>query len=269
MGVIADQKLKDVEILFLSTWLETDPEYKKDGDFLDISDLVHDILADGIITNDELEDLNNLINDVLEFGFKGNVDSDAALNQLLGFLQGISVDKNLVDEEVIALQNLLEQTPLLKTKWPGSILSERLTHILEDNHISDAERSDLLELIECIIGQPFTESGCASGLATEFFADESFSGSINGETICFSGTFSSGSRSKHKQIAESLGASVAKDISKKVKLLVIGSIATRDWLYTSHGRKIEEAIKAKDAGQDISIISEQAWLDSLKTFGVA
>lgn len=263
-GIVADQRLKEIEILFLSTWLKTDPEFKKDGDFLDIDDLIKDILADGVITADELEDLTNLINDIIEFGYKSTDTTDYAINQLLGFLHGISVDNDLVDKEIHALHNLIGTNEILKSNWPGTVLSKRLNTILEDHHISEDERAGLLELITGITGQQFSETGCASGLATEFFADKSFTGSIDGEYICLSGTFLSGSRSTHVAIAESLGAKVTKDISKKVKLLVIGSIATRDWMYSSHGRKIEAAIKAKDSGQDISIISEDAWLSYSK-----
>ena len=41
--------------------------------------------------------------------------------------------------------------------------------------------------------------------------------------------------------------------------LVIGTLASRDWAHTSHGRKIESAIKANEEGSAIKIIAEEDW----------
>ena len=45
-----------------------------------------------------------------------------------------------------------------------------------------------------------------------------------------------------------LGAQTNSSINKSVNYLVIGTLASRDWLYTSHGRKIEKALLLKRGG---------------------
>ncbi|MDX7612147.1 BRCT domain-containing protein [Aeromonas caviae] len=43
-------------------------------------------------------------------------------------------------------------------------------------------------------------------------------------------------------------------------MLIVGSLASRDWMFTSHGRKIEAAIKNREEGHDIRIINEEDWV---------
>ncbi|MEV3833537.1 BRCT domain-containing protein [Aeromonas allosaccharophila] len=258
-GITADQRLNETELLFIATWLKSDSEFKKDGDFLDIQEAIHDVLEDGILTSDEKEDLLTLLNDVLQYNDIEHSNLDALINMLLGFLQGISADSNIVEREVIALNALLLKHRALLASWPGSLLFNRLNDILADGEITEEEREDLLELVKQISGQRFTESGLATGMATEFFADGSVM-SLNGKVVCFTGKFLSDTRFNLEQQAKALGASPVKGVTTHLNVLVIGSLASRDWMFTSHGRKIEAAIKAKEKGQDIQIINEEDWV---------
>jgi hypothetical protein len=258
-GLTADQRLNDTEVLFMATWLKSDSEFKKDGDFLDIQDLIHDVLKDGIITADEKEDLLNLLNDVLQYNEIEHDNMDALVNMLLGFLQGISADSNIVEQEVHALRALLLKHRDLLASWPGSLLFNRLNDILADGEITEDEREDLLELVKQISGQRFTESGLAAGMATEFFADGNVM-SLRGKTVCFTGKFLSDTRHNLEQQAKLLGASPVKGVTTHLDVLIVGSLASRDWMFTSHGRKIEAVIKAKEKGQVIQIINEEDWV---------
>lgn len=49
-------------------------------------------------------------------------------------------------------------------------------------------------------------------------------------------------------------------MNKQLDLLVIGSMASRDWIHTSHGRKIESVINNRKSGSSTKILTEQAWL---------
>ncbi|MDX7720812.1 BRCT domain-containing protein [Aeromonas media] len=258
-GLTADQRLNETEVLFLSTWLKSDVEFKKDGDFLDIQEAIRDALEDGVFTSDEKDDLLTLLNDVLQYNEIEHSNMGALVNMLLGFLQGISADSNIVEAEVLALSALLLKHRDLLASWPGSLLFKRLNDILADGVITEEERDDLLELTKQITGQRFTDSGLATGMATEFFADGELT-SLHGKRVCFTGKFLSDTRFNLEQQAKVLGAEPVRAMSQKVNVLIIGSLASRDWMFTSHGRKIEAAIKAKDEGCDIQIINEDDWV---------
>ena len=56
------------------------------------------------------------------------------------------------------------------------------------------------------------------------------------------------------------GAETSSSVNKSVDYLVIGTLASRDWLYTSHGRKIEKALLSKREGNAIKVITERTLL---------
>lgn len=260
LGIVSDVRLNETEILFLDTWLKADVEFKKDGDFLDIQCAIRDALEDGVITADEREDLLNLLSDILQYSTAKNAKKLGEMTELLlGFLQGISADDHLTEAEVGGLAHLLRNNQELLDCWPGNLLASRLRAIAADGVITEEEREDLLELVKQITGQRFTDTGLATGMATEFFADGEVM-SILGKRVCFTGKFFSDTRFNLEQQAKLLGAVPVKSMSKKVNVLIIGSLASRDWMFTSHGRKIEAAIRAKDEGLAIQIINEDDWV---------
>ena len=64
-GLLADQKLTDEEIIFLDTWLKEHSDICKDFPANVISSRVRDVLADGIITEEERADLYETISKML------------------------------------------------------------------------------------------------------------------------------------------------------------------------------------------------------------
>lgn len=258
-GVTSDQKLNDTELLFLDMWLKTDEDMKNDGDFLDLRDIIEDILEDGIIEAEELKELQAAMQDVIDYGYKDIFNAEAMINQLLGFLQGITSDDSLHDKEILKLKDLLEQNEDVISRWPGDIIYRRLESILEDGVIDDEERSDLLTMLKGICGQQFTDTGDAECASTDFFANDVTITCVQDKTICFTGKFMAGTRKTLEDKAKQHGAIIKKGVVKELDYLVIGSMASRDWKFTSHGRKIEAAITNQRLGVPSKIIKEETW----------
>jgi hypothetical protein len=40
---------------------------------------------------------------------------------------------------------------------------------------------------------------------------------------------------------------------------VIGSIGSRDWIHSTHGRKIETAVAMRERGHSIALVGEEHW----------
>jgi hypothetical protein len=59
------------------------------------------------------------------------------------------------------------------------------------------------------------------------------------------------------------GGLPAPSITKKLNYLVIGSVGSRDWAHSTHGRKIEKAVSYRNGGAPLAIIGEEHWADSL------
>ncbi|MEZ8193997.1 BRCT domain-containing protein [Vibrio cortegadensis] len=258
-GVTSDQKLNETELLFLDMWLKTDDDIKDDGDFLDLRDIIEDILEDGVIEPEELEELQAAVQDVLDYGYNDLLGSEAVINQFLGFLQGITSDDSLHDKEIMKLKELLENNEDTISRWPGDIIYRRLIAILEDGVIDEEERADLLSMLKGICGQQFTDTGDAECVSTDFFANDIEIECLLNKTVCFTGKFIAGTRKTLEAAAKSHGAIVKKDVVQTLDYLVIGSMASRDWKFTSHGRKIEATIANQRLGFPSQIIKEEAW----------
>lgn len=259
-GVAADGRLNEQELLFLDVWLRSEEHLKKDGDVVDLLDLIGEVIQDGVITENELTEVHSLIDDIINYKQLDVADYSCQINELLGLLSGIAADDKIQELEVAGLQTWLSKNPEIKDVWPANVILERLDIIFKDNFISEDEKTDLLETIKQITGVRFSESGIAHGVATEFFEDFVDVVEHDGACFCFSGTFVSGTRSAIEQRAQARGASVKNNVTKSVDYLVIGTLASRDWKFTNHGRKIEQALKLKMAGHPITIITERTWI---------
>ena len=98
-------------------------------------------------------------------------------------------------------------------------------------------------------------------MATAYFDDPIEEFIHSGKCICFTGKFISGARREVEAKAKSLGASTHPNISSKVNAVIIGSLASRDWRFSNHGRKIEKALKLQSEGHEMIIISEKVWIE--------
>lgn len=259
-GVIADSRFNEQELLFLDCWLKSQRTIADDGDVRDLIELMTDIFEDGIITSSALKELNLLIHDIVEYRRLEQAPVEDQINQLLGFLSGIAADSILNDTEIYSLRDWLKYNKETLEEWLGCMLARRIENILADGLISPEERADLLEIIKSISGQRFEETGIAHGMSTDFFGEDLDNFQHKGQCICFTGKFISGTRSTVETKAQQLGASVKNSISKDITAVVIGTLASRDWRFSSHGRKIEKAIKLRAEGVPLIIITEETWL---------
>jgi NAD-dependent DNA ligase len=72
------------------------------------------------------------------------------------------------------------------------------------------------------------------------------------------GKFAYGARSAVFEAIEALGGSPTDAApTKTTYYLVVGVFASRGWINTSHGRKIEKAVQLREKGTGINIISEE------------
>ncbi|EGU56008.1 NAD-dependent DNA ligase [Vibrio nigripulchritudo ATCC 27043] len=259
-GIDADKTLNDTEVLFLDTWLKSDSEYKEDSDFLDLQDLIEDALQDGVIEQEELHEIQLLIGDVRDYGYQCNGGYETLVNQLLGFLQGITSDGYLNDKELEALTSLINDHPTILNTWPADVISKRLQIVFEDGVVDDNERSELLEMFKSICGQQFLETGSAECGATDFFGEPIELTNLSEKTVCFTGKFLGGNRKLMESLAKANGGIVRSGVTKDLDYLIIGSMASRDWKFSSHGRKIEAALKNQNQGNGTHIINEETWM---------
>lgn len=261
-GLIADNALTGDEVAFLDAWLrDSRGVLLDDPDVLDLQDLVQDVLEDGVITSDELDDLQALLDCIVRHRSGEHLfDShDEAIQRLLGMARGLSSDRQISDGEVAYLQRWLDRCGSFVGSWPFSGVERRVESILADGVVTAEERDDLVDALAALVGGAFVDSGAAVGTATWAFEIDGLhaeSVTIEGHFLLLTGKVVMGSRKRCEDLVRGGGGLIAPSISKSVNYLVIGSQGSRDWKHEAFGRKGEAAMKFREEGHPIAVVSE-------------
>ena len=193
-------------------------------------------------------------------GFHAANNEIKAINTLYGLILGIAADQSINDDEVNFLNLWLKDNEDYSQSFPLNVIKRRADAILIDGIITSEERDDLYQALTQIIGGTYQQTGASGGLSTTFGAEEPETLIICSSTFCLTGAFITGTRDKCEQIITQLGGIPAKSVTKKLDYLVIGALASRDWIATSHGRKIEKALFYQEQGSPVTILSEETWV---------
>ncbi len=262
-GVVADQRLNEKELLFLDAWLKSQDALRDHEDVVAILSQVGEVLEDGEITREELAAMQTSIEKIVEANNEDPGEGIGRADELVGFLTGVASDGILNDQEVDALSTWLNRNESIRDKWPASVIVNRLNNILEDGIITEEERQDLMVTVQQITGTESTTEEVSYEASTEVWEDSVENVKIAGSVFCLSGEFVSGDRNTVDTNLRLRGAETSPNVNKDVNYLVIGTLASRDWLYTSHGRKIEKALLLKRKDVPISVITERTLLKFL------
>ncbi len=88
---------------------------------------------------------------------------------------------------------------------------------------------------------------------------------LQGETVCFTGTLTRGKRSDMEELITHLGATPAKNVTKKTTLLVVGVPNPGTWREgSSASRKLEQASALREKGMPIRVLSEEDFFTLLE-----
>ncbi len=183
---------------------------------------------------------------------------------LLGICAGLLADGDLNDKEILFLQTWLSDHDAIAHTWPGEVLAVRVRDVLSDGLITDEEREYLTKTLSDLIGGTLDEIGATSGLSTKLPIDDVSQIVIKGNIFCFTGSFLYGTRAACERAITERGGFASPSVCRDLNYLVIGTMASRDWAHTSHGRKIEKAIEYKGMGCPIYIIAEDQWMQFLR-----
>jgi len=261
-GIAANDVVTVDELVYLSTWLNEHTHLRKDGDYLDLMDMTSEIASSNDIDMCDLEELLDVVQCVLEFRSDANIpfdNPDIAVGRLIGLCRGMLADNILDDKEIFALQKWMEKCSSFNDVWPISTLHEQIQEVLADGIITEDERATLFSTMAKIVGGTIAESGAVDGLSSSLAIDEIDNIEFEGNEFCLTGKFSYGNRNDCKSAITSRGGIAIAGVKRSMTYLVIGSLSSRDWKQSSHGRKIEMAVELRDKGLPIKIVNEDIW----------
>lgn len=186
-----------------------------------------------------------------------------ATENLLGICSGLAADGYISESEVHFLRNWISNNADIADDWPGCVIAQRVNAILEDGIITAGERQDLLETLQELTGNRFSETGTAATDAPTLPVDDDPSIFFRDMTFCLTGRFLWGTRAACERAILNLEGTVVDTVTKGLDYLVIGAMIEPQWAHTTYGRKIETAVKYKGLGVDLTIISEQQWTSAI------
>lgn len=192
--------------------------------------------------------------------YSGGEMKAAAYAQLIGLCRGLLADGALVDAEITALHQWITTYDHLLPEWPGRILARRVRAVLGDGLIEDSERAELQQFLERAAGMEGEERFDAP-TSLPFTIPEPHI-EYEQKTFCLTGTFIYGPRRTVEAAIEEWGGQVVSSPSNAT-YLVVGATVTPAWKFTTHGRKIEEAVSLQERGYPVTIVSEAHWSTTL------
>jgi hypothetical protein len=191
-------------------------------------------------------------------------NSRKAVNELYGLISGMLADRVLTNDEIRFLANWLCHHLQILDEWPIHEIACKVAEILDDNEITEAEARDLALLLDKVIGGD-TGDGESGARATRLPVDEVPAPIVFlNRSFCFTGKFQYGERKRCQACTEEAGGTIHNSVTLALDYLVIGTLASRDWAQTNHGRKIEAAVRNRtERRAKTCIVSEEHWIRCL------
>ncbi|NLO91296.1 MAG: NAD-dependent DNA ligase [Elusimicrobia bacterium] len=261
-GIAADRTVDCAEVLKFREWLNDYAHLKNRLPFQELFMYVEKAVADGILTEEEIEDIRWLCKKIdSELIPSANGD----IQRLHGLLQGIIADHVLSVEELEKLEFWLNEHEVLKGCWPYDEICSLLVSLKKDKILGSEQHATLMKYFS-----DFSQS------ETKVFERKSISGicacdpqiNIAGSEFCFTGESHKGiSRAEIAKKVLVAGGIFQENLRKSADYLVVGSEANPYWFYACYGRKIEKAQNWRRAGHKVCIVHENDLWDALADAG--
>lgn len=185
------------------------------------------------------------------------------VDELIGLCKGILADGHIHQSEAEFLLRWLETNSNARSQWPANVIYPRLQEMLSDGKLDDAEQRELLQILMNMGARPKALDDAPSAASHLPVDDPAPQIQFEGSLFVCTGTFLSGTRAQVQSEIQLRGGKTGSAPTKNTHYLVIGEIGSRDWIHSTHGRKIEKAVELKASGCPILIVSEEHWIKYL------
>jgi hypothetical protein len=270
-GISSDYKITDKEIAELNNWLNLHEYLHHVHPFAGTVTLLKRCLEDGIIDEDERED-------ILEWclRFHDGVPEcvTAGIRRLHGVLHGIAIDERVTEDELHSLKDWLIDFEVFKDSWPFNDVWRIVETIMDDGVVTKEEEAEFLEFCqgfkECVIDDPkvhdplydeaFMQAESPYLKPFTALCDRECQIQFAEKGFCFTGPARTGPRRDLAEIVKSLEGIPYRNVVYNVDYLVIGAQSSPAWAYSTYGRKIEKVIERREKGQEITILHEDDFI---------
>lgn len=187
--------------------------------------------------------------------------TDRQIDTLIGLSKGLIADNKVDQAEAEMLMGWLVQNRQASDNPIIGNLLDRVSAMLQDGVLDADESAELLTLLRKVAGESseIGELAKPTSLPIDRPLPEV---RFRGRYFVFTGTCAYGTRTQCHQATESLGGLIVTGVTKSVHYLVLGTYVTDSWAHETYGRKIEKAMRYRDQGVPLAIITEEHWINS-------
>jgi NAD-dependent DNA ligase len=262
-GVSIDGVVNEKEVNYIEAWLDENSQLRSIHPFTELIPVVDAAIADGILTDEERQNILWLCERLKSAEFFDVVTAD--MQRLHGLMGGIAADGIITESELRGLSDWLYDHEHLKTCWPYEEVESIITAVLKDKSIDAIEH----ELLHSFFSEFTVVSNGLAGVSSHkslsspavcaVCPEVTFQGKVFG----FTGASARYSRNEFAEIVERLGGIVAGSVSKKLDYLIIGADGNPCWAYACYGRKVEMAVALRKAGARLLLVHEHDFHDAV------
>jgi len=267
-GVNVNENLVDAEILYLDAWMRSQQSLGLQVVAFDLYQAVNRVREDQNLTHDGHTGLNQLIQDVLDFGDENRTPEDESrVVEFLSMLEAICADGIIIQPEITRVEAWITANRDISKAFPIKPVYYRIRDAVKDNVIDGEELARLDELVTEISSDSHTQTGDVNGGIGQVFCHDVEHFSFTDKVFCFAGNFLCGTRKQCHNEAELRGAKVKTSVTADVDVLVVGSVTGNDWQHQIVGHKIKRAISLRAESGAPTIISEDQWTSLINSSG--
>jgi NAD-dependent DNA ligase len=253
-GILIDGKVTQAEIKELGAWCEID-----------------EALKDGVLTADEANDIQWMCANLQNKGGYFDVIT-ADIQRLQGMLHGILADGIIDEKELAELSSWLDESKHLKGCYPYDEIDSLLTSVLKDGKVNDAEQELLKQFFQTFIDYSLSRKIESAVREVEIKKDLTVLGvcsccpeiTFADSVFCMTGNSAKAKRSEIATLIEGKGGIYKDQVTQEVNYLVVGANGNPCWAFSCYGRKIEQAINYRKAGNRLMIIHENDFWDAIQ-----
>jgi hypothetical protein len=268
-GIIANGVVLPIEIDHLRDWLREHRQVSHLHPFSEVYPLLTTALADGKLDEEEVADLTWLT-ERLNSDNRYWDDVTADMQELHGFLRGVIADGRIDTAELAQLSAWVDARSHLRRCWPYDELESIIAMVMNDGVIDDQEHEALLQFFGEFSYSPERKSIGAIDRETTVSGVCAYNPTITflDHLYCFTGASERGDRNYLASTVATLGGRFNKGLRNDTSYLVVGAAGNPCWAYACYGRKVEDAIARRRAGQKLLIVHEYDFWDAVEDAGI-
>lgn len=259
-------KIKNREVKELKDWCAENARYRKLNPFNELMPIIDVALMDGAIDLDELEDINWFLKRALsENSFYDTITGD--LEYLQGLLHGILADGLIKEDEVKSLRIWLNENKHLSGCYPCDEIYSIIADALADGKFNEDESETLKAFFAGFVNLPLNnqfriDSELKEKVSTLGVCAVDPVIKFTGKVFCFTGQSVRATRNELAIMIEAAGGIFSRYFTSEVNYLIYGADGNQCWAFSCYGRTVENAMKLRKRGDQVTIIHENDFWNS-------